>query len=105
MHEMTPRPAEESEVDALARIWHDGWRDAHALILPAELARDRTYERFRERLLDALSSVRVVGPSGAPLGFSMTKGDELYQLYVSAQARGRGVAAALVADVEVRLAA
>jgi ribosomal protein S18 acetylase RimI-like enzyme len=105
MHETSPRAADESEIDALARIWYDGWQDAHALILPAELARDRTYERFRERLSDALPSVRAAGPVGSPLGFSMTKGDELYQLYVSAQARGRGVAAALVADAEARLAA
>jgi ribosomal protein S18 acetylase RimI-like enzyme len=101
---MAPRAAEESEIDQLARIWFDGWQDAHALILPAELARDRTYERFRERLRDALPSVRVVGSAGAPLGFSMTKGDELYQLYVSADARGKGVAAALVTDAEARLA-
>jgi GNAT superfamily N-acetyltransferase len=100
---MEPRAAEESEIDQLARIWHDGWRDAHALILPAELGRDRTYERLRERLTAALPSVRTIGPAGAPLGFSMTMGDQLYQLYVSAQARGRGVAAALVADAEARM--
>jgi GNAT superfamily N-acetyltransferase len=35
----------------------------------------------------------------------MLKGDELYQLYVSAQARGTGVAAALIADAEARLRA
>jgi ribosomal protein S18 acetylase RimI-like enzyme len=35
----------------------------------------------------------------------MLKGDELYQLYVSAEARGTGVAAALIADAEARLAA
>jgi ribosomal protein S18 acetylase RimI-like enzyme len=33
----------------------------------------------------------------------MLKGDELYQLYVSAHARGSGVAAALIADAEARL--
>jgi uncharacterized protein (DUF924 family) len=35
----------------------------------------------------------------------MLKGDELYQLFVSAQGRGSGVAAALIADAEARLAA
>jgi GNAT superfamily N-acetyltransferase len=49
--------------------------------------------------------VRVVGPPGAPVGFTIIKGDELYQLYVSAPSRGSGVAAALVADAEARLAA
>ena len=34
----------------------------------------------------------------------MTKDDELYQLYVSAQARGTGAAQKLIAEVEERLA-
>ena len=102
---MDVRDAEEHEIDALAKIWHDGWNDAHAEILPIGLKRARTLESFRERLHDALHTVRVVGPSEAPLGFSMTKDDELYQLYVSAAARGSGVAAALIADVEAQLAA
>jgi GNAT superfamily N-acetyltransferase len=35
----------------------------------------------------------------------MLKGDELDQLYVAAEARGSGAAAALIADAEARLAA
>jgi GNAT superfamily N-acetyltransferase len=35
----------------------------------------------------------------------MVQGDELYQLFVSSEARGSGAAAALVADAEARLAA
>jgi ribosomal protein S18 acetylase RimI-like enzyme len=101
---MDVRPAETVDIDHLTRIWHDGWRDAHAKILPAELARVRTLESFRSRLKEALPTVRVVGPLGAPVGFCMLKGDELYQLYVSSQSRGSGVAAALMADAERRLA-
>lgn len=101
---MDVRDAEEHEIDALAKIWHDGWNDAHAAILPAALKRVRTLESFRERLLQALRTVRVAGPSGAPVGFSIIKDDELYQLYLSTEARGSGVAAALIADAEARLA-
>jgi ribosomal protein S18 acetylase RimI-like enzyme len=101
---MDVRSAEERDIDHLARVWNDGWQDAHARILPAELARVRTLESFRSRLEEALPTVRVVGPPGAPVGFCMIKGDELYQLYVSAQSRGSGVAAALIADGEARLA-
>ena len=100
---MTIRDAEIAEIGQLARIWHDGWQDAHARIVPVELARFRTLESFRERLGAALTSVRVAGAVGAPVGFCMLKGDELYQLYVSPQARGSGVAAALVIDAEARL--
>jgi ribosomal protein S18 acetylase RimI-like enzyme len=100
---MHVRGAEEGDIDRLARIWYDGWRDAHEQIVPAELARLRTLESFRDRIQATLPTVRVVGASGEPVGFCMVKGAELYQLYVSAQARGLGVAAALIADAEARL--
>jgi GNAT superfamily N-acetyltransferase len=98
------RAAEPAELDHLARVWYDGWQDAHAQILPAELKRLRTLESFRDRLQAALPNVRVIGPIGAPFGFCIVKDDELYQLYVSAPSRSTGVAAALVADAESRLA-
>ena len=100
---MDVRAADAGEIDHLARLWFDGWRDAHAQIVPAELARRRTLESFRYRLHAALPDIRVVGPSGAPVGLCIVKGDELYQLYVSAGSRGSGVAAALIADAEARL--
>ena len=100
---MNIRDAEIAEIGLLAKIWYDGWQDAHARILPAELARLRTLESFGERLRAALASVRVAGAVNAPVGFCILKGDELYQLYVSSQARGSGVAAALVVDAEARL--
>jgi ribosomal protein S18 acetylase RimI-like enzyme len=97
------RNAQQAELDALARIWHDAWNDAHAHIVPAELTLLRTLQSFRERLQAALPDVRVAGPSGAPVGFCIVKGDELYQLFVSAHARGSGAAVALLADAEARL--
>jgi ribosomal protein S18 acetylase RimI-like enzyme len=99
---MDVRAAEESEIGHLAKIWYDGWHDAHAQILPPELTRLRTLESFSERLHSALPNVRVVGPSGEPVGLCMVQDNELYQLYVSAQSRGLGVAAALIADAEDR---
>jgi ribosomal protein S18 acetylase RimI-like enzyme len=101
---MDVRAAEPGEIGSLARIWYEAWQDAHARILPAELARHRTLESFRERLEAALPSVRVVGEPGEPVGFCMIKDDELYQLFVSSPARGSGVAASLLVDAEVRLA-
>ena len=68
---MPVRAAQQSEIDALAKIWHDGWQDAHARILPAKLARYRTLESFRQRLQAALPSVRVAGSAGRPVGFCM----------------------------------
>ena len=100
---MNVRDADEAEIDHLAKIWHDGWYDAHARIVPPELAEFRTLESFRERLRAALPNVRAAGPAGAAAGFYIVKDDELYQLYVSAESRGSGIAAALIADAETRL--
>jgi ribosomal protein S18 acetylase RimI-like enzyme len=102
---MHVRDADVSDLEQIARIWFDGWQDAHLRIVPAELARARTLESFRTRLEEAIAEVRVAGPPGAPVGFCLLKGPELYQLYVSAAARGTGVAAALIDDAEDRLAA
>jgi GNAT superfamily N-acetyltransferase len=99
------RSAEESEVTQLARIWYEAWQDAHAAILPVELARLRTLQSFEDRLRSALPQVRTAGPPGAPVAFCMVKDDQLYQLYVTAEARGTGIAAALMADAEERLVA
>jgi predicted amidohydrolase/GNAT superfamily N-acetyltransferase len=100
---MNVRTAEDTDINSLADVWHDGWHEAHERIVPAELTALRTVDSFRERLRAAASSVRVVGPPGAPLGFCIVKSDELYQLFVSPQARGSGVAATLMADAERRL--
>jgi GNAT superfamily N-acetyltransferase len=102
---MTVRFAVASELDRLARVWYDAWRDAHAMIVPPELVQRRTLASFRMRLEVALPSVRVVGPPGAPVGFCIVRRDELDQLFVAADARGTGAAAALMADAEARLAA
>ena len=97
------RDANLSEIPQLAKIWFDGWQDAHARIVPAELARLRTLQSFEERLRAASGGVRVTGTAGAPTGFYFLKGTELYQFYVSSDARGSGIAAVLMADAEARL--
>jgi GNAT superfamily N-acetyltransferase len=99
------RTAGTDDVDALARLWYDGWQDAHAEILPAELKADRTLESFGDRLRARLDDVFVALPDGggARFGFYFLKDDELYQFYVGREARGTGVAAALMADAERRL--
>jgi GNAT superfamily N-acetyltransferase len=102
---MVVRAADPAELDVLTKLWYDGWHDGHARVVPMELTRFRTFESFRQRLAAVLPDVRVVGPPGAPIGFHVIKGDELYQLFVTAAARGSGVAAALIADAEARLSA
>ena len=102
---MQVRSADAAEIDHLARLWYDVWHETHAPLQPPELTRLRTLESFRERLQAALPNIRVAGPLSAPVGFCVLKGEELYQLFVSPEARGSGVAAALIADAEAWLAA
>jgi GNAT superfamily N-acetyltransferase len=100
-----PRLADPAEIEHLSRLWHAGWTEAHAHLMPPQFARLRTPERLAERLRAHHENLRVAGPVGAPAGFSIVKGDELYQLYVAANARGSGVAATLICDAESRLLA
>jgi ribosomal protein S18 acetylase RimI-like enzyme len=102
---MHVRAAEAIEIDQLAQLWFDGWREAHAHLVPPELTRARTWESFRDRLRATLPDIRVIGAPGSPAGFCIVKDAELYQLFVSPHARGSGVAAALLADGETRLLA
>jgi ribosomal protein S18 acetylase RimI-like enzyme len=103
MADVNVRDPHASEIPALARIWHDGYHDAHDALMPKALTRARTLDSFHERMQTHLADVRAVGKIGAPVGFYMLEGDELYQLYVSTTARGTGAAAALIADAEIRL--
>src|SRR5262245_59307512 len=100
----TVRPATVSELDALARIWHEGWHDAHARIAPAGLVKARTLDQFHTRMTAALADTFVVGLRGAPDGFVMLKEDELYQFYVARAARGSGAADMLMEAAEAELA-
>src|SRR5262245_2993293 len=67
------------------------------------MVRYRTPENFRQRMRDNIEHVRVAGPVGAVLGFSMFKGDELNQFYVASAARGTGLAAEMLKDAEQTL--
>jgi len=70
---MHVRPADPAEIDHLAGIWYDGWQDAHAGILPLELARRRTLDSFRQRLRADLENLRVVGAVFRPVGFCLVR--------------------------------
>ena len=99
------RPAEPSDLPALARLWHAAWHETHAPLSPDSLVRLRTLDSFTDRLSGLLADTMTAGPIEQPLGFCAIKADELYQLFVAPEARGRGAAAALLADGETRLAA
>lgn len=101
---MVIRAAHDEDLDRLATIWFDGWRDGHLAIVPAALARLRTLVSFRERLSAALAETRVAIAGDQVVGFVILKGDEIYQFFVAAEARGTGIAANLLSHAERELA-
>lgn len=94
------RPFGPIHLDRVVDIWTNGWREAHAAIVPPDLARLRTRDSFRQRTLDNASGTRLILSNGTVLGFSMVKDDELYQLYVAPEGRGSGAACVLIEDAE-----
>jgi AcrR family transcriptional regulator len=102
---VTLRPAREDDVPDLARIWSEGWREAHLGNVPDPLVAARTPDSFRERALDLLRCTTVAVVAGEVAGFVMVEGDEVQQLYVDPRHRGAGTAAALLAEGERQIAA
>lgn len=91
------RDAVSGDLDDLARLWFDSWQDAHAELLPKDLIRARTPERFRERLERHAVDLRLAVRDADVCGFSLILGDELNPFYVARGARG-SVASRLMAD-------
>jgi GNAT superfamily N-acetyltransferase len=99
------RPARAADADALARLWHQGWHDAHAAFAPPALVAARTPADFRRRIAAAIPTSLVAEADGVPLGLATLCDDELNQFYVAAEGRGQGVAGALMAAALAALAA
>ena len=102
---MIPRPAVEADFAPAARLWADGWAEAHIAHVPEALTRLRTVEDFERRLRGFGDGLRVAGPEGAPFGLCVVRGHLLDQIFVSPDARGTGLAKTLLADGEARIAA
>jgi ribosomal protein S18 acetylase RimI-like enzyme len=104
-HSLDVRPARDSDLIAVTRVWCEGWHDAHDAIVPATLIALRTPESFLDRLRAQLHAVRVIVDADTPVGFAMLRGAEVYQFYVAGSARGTGAASVLMRDTEDQLAA
>jgi GNAT superfamily N-acetyltransferase len=94
------RAASAEDAEAIATIWRDGWRDGHLGHVPDALLAVRTPESFRSRAAERVGDTVVAVAGDEIAGFVMVVGDEVEQVYVSADHRGTGVAALLLADAE-----
>lgn len=101
---MRIRPAETSDVPEVARVWQAGWLDAHEGRVPEALMAERTESFFTKTAEELVGSTLVaVGDDDAVLGVVLLHDDELFQLAVAQDARGRGVGEALVSTAEERI--
>lgn len=99
------RPATTADAAEISRIWCEGWRDGHLGHTPAALVEARTAASFDHRALERLPHTTVATVDGDVVGFVVVVDDEAEQVYVDRAARGSGVAAALLAEVERQVAA
>lgn len=88
------------DIPGIAQLWHSGWHEAHAAIVPAELTKRRTPGCFTDRTGAHLAGTRIGHLNDTIAGFCMIEGNEVYQLYVAQSAQGSGLAAQLLNDAK-----
>ncbi len=99
------RAATDDDVEAIALIWHAGWRDGHLGHIPEALLPHRRLEHFRARVPPRIPATTVAVAEGELLGFVTVHDAEVEQLFVDAAARGTGAASALLSHAEELIAA
>jgi ribosomal protein S18 acetylase RimI-like enzyme len=104
-HLILLRPGTVDDVERVAAIWLSGWRDGHLGGVPAELVAARTPDSFQRRAADRISDTTIATVDDVVAGFVMVVVDEVEQVYVAAEHRGRGVAQRLLDAAEQQVAA
>ena len=118
------RAATHDDVDAIAAIWHRGWRDGHLGHVPDALVHHRQARDFLALVPERLAATTVAvtdrpdaeprggergvsearGSERTVVGFVTVRDDEVEEVYVDRAARGRGVADALLGHAEAVVA-
>lgn len=94
------RVASPDDCEAIARVWHDAWHDAHTEIVPSGLLPHRGLPHFRALAASQLGGITVAVQADEIVGFVGIEDDELELLFVAAAARGTGVADVLIAHAQ-----
>jgi len=94
------RTAEAVDHKKIIHLWHQGWHEAHAELVPSEVLRFRTKSHFELWPKEAREAFYVATDDGELLGFVSVKDAEVVKLYVGNHARGAGVAHALLSYAE-----
>lgn len=104
MADVVLRRAADTDVAALAAVWHEAWTAGHAEHLPAALLAHRTADEFVARAPRLVAETTVAVVDGELVGFVTVHDDELGLLFVGPDGRGTGVAPTLLRDGERRIA-
>ncbi len=98
------RLAASMDREAIVRIWHRGWHDAHGALVPSSILVYRVPKHFSLWLEDSFDETFVAEDDGRIVGFYALDGVELSKLYVESESRGSGVARTLLSHAEGILA-
>jgi hypothetical protein len=90
------RRAVGSDTGPIASIWASGWREAHQGHVPEAFVSAGTSETFHMRAREGIWDTLVATSGTVVIGFVVTSGDEVEQLYVDAGSRSEQVADALM---------
>lgn len=93
---VTVRRATADDVDAIASIWHDGWRVAHLGRVPTELEQERLGGSWHDEAAARVTCTWVAETEGRVVGFVTVVDDEIDDIYVAAAVRGAGIATTLL---------
>ena len=102
---MTIRPAGPDDRQAILALWHQGWHQAHAHLVPAAVLRYRTAAYFALWFDQCTDLFQVADIDGAVHAFVSVKGCEIVKFYVAEKARGEGLAGPLLSHAEALLSA
>lgn len=95
--------ARDGDIPELVEIWHQGWHQAHAAVVPPDLVALRTRSEFEMRTKAHLSGTHVLRIDDRIAGFFMLQDDELYQFYIAAGFQGQGIARRLMTAAEAEM--
>jgi GNAT superfamily N-acetyltransferase len=101
---LTLRAAAPDDIEAIADVWHRGWRDGHLGHVPEALLAHRELASFLRRVPERLASTTLATLGERIVGFVTVCEDELEQLFVEASVRGSGAAVALLRHGERSIA-
>lgn len=93
--------AQPKDHSTIVDIWHSGWHEAHARLVPDGVLKFRKVEHFWVWLENSTDQFYVALNDGV-VGFVATHESELVKLYVEADVRGTGTATALLSYAEAQ---